>query len=151
MDDRHADGEDANGQITDAEIARWLADPKAFAADIGQRWPPGVSSVEAVNDVRRDLGKESVRHPMSQVGIKEFKTHASEIFRRVRDDGEIVDVTYRGEVIARISPVQSERRPSREEIKRHFAEFDRFAAEIAQRTPPDLTAADVINDIRRDL
>lgn len=41
---------------------------------------------------------------MSSVGIRELKEHTSEIVRRVRDDGETIDLTYRGEVFATITP-----------------------------------------------
>jgi prevent-host-death family protein len=41
---------------------------------------------------------------MSSVGVRELKEHASEIVRRVREDGETIDVTYRGEIVATIAP-----------------------------------------------
>jgi prevent-host-death family protein len=43
---------------------------------------------------------------MSSVGVRELKEHASEIVRRVREDGETIDVTYRGEIVATIVPRQ---------------------------------------------
>src|SRR5215211_3187951 len=43
-------------------------------------------------------------HPMTSVGVRELKDHTSEIIRRVRDDGETIDITYRGEVVATIQP-----------------------------------------------
>ena len=41
---------------------------------------------------------------MASVGVRELKEHTSEIVRRVRDDGETIDITYRGEVVATIAP-----------------------------------------------
>lgn len=41
---------------------------------------------------------------MASVGVRELKEHTSEIVRRVRDDGETIDITYRGEVVATIQP-----------------------------------------------
>ena len=41
---------------------------------------------------------------MSSVGVRELKEHASEIVRRVREDGETIDITYRGEIVATIAP-----------------------------------------------
>lgn len=41
---------------------------------------------------------------MASVGVRELKEHTSEILRRVRDDGETIDITYRGEVVATIQP-----------------------------------------------
>lgn len=51
----------SNPKIDEAErrrqkdIERWFADMDQLAEEIGKRWPKGVSSVEAVQDVRRDL------------------------------------------------------------------------------------------------
>lgn len=41
---------------------------------------------------------------MATVGIRELKAHTSDILRKVRDEGQTIDVTLRGEVIARIVP-----------------------------------------------
>jgi prevent-host-death family protein len=41
---------------------------------------------------------------MSSVGVRELKEMTSEIVRRVREDGETIDVTYRGEIVATIVP-----------------------------------------------
>jgi prevent-host-death family protein len=43
---------------------------------------------------------------MTSVGVRELKEHTSAIVRRVRDDGETIDITYRGEVVATIQPKQ---------------------------------------------
>jgi|GEM_PF-2037897 len=37
------------------EIERWLADWDQLAKEISKHWPEGVSAVDAVHDVRRDL------------------------------------------------------------------------------------------------
>jgi prevent-host-death family protein len=41
---------------------------------------------------------------MSSVGVRELKEQTSEIIRRVREDGETIDITYRGDVVATIVP-----------------------------------------------
>lgn len=41
---------------------------------------------------------------MSSVGVRELKEQTSEIVRRVREDGETIDITYRGEIVATIVP-----------------------------------------------
>jgi prevent-host-death family protein len=53
---------------------------------------------------------------MSSVGVRDLKEHTSEILRRVREDGETIDITYRGEIVATIVPRQ----------KRSQAEMDAF-------------------------
>jgi prevent-host-death family protein len=87
---------------------------------------------------------------MDAVGIRELKTHASEILRRVREEKQTIDVTYRGEVVARIVPV-APKRPTGAELADYWAELDQLIADIARQAPPDVTAADVMRDIRREL
>ena len=45
------------------------------------------------------------RQPLGRVGVRELKEHTSEVVRRVREDHETVDITFRGEVVARLVPV----------------------------------------------
>lgn len=75
---------------------------------------------------------------MASVGIRELKEHTSEIMRRVRDDGETIDVTYRGEIVATITP----NRPIDRARDRAFWERQRVrAGELAKElgdTPIDV-------------
>jgi len=41
--------------IDPAAVARLFADIDALAEEVGRRWPRGVSAVDAVRDVRRDV------------------------------------------------------------------------------------------------
>ncbi len=72
---------------------------------------------------------------MSSVGIRELKTNTSEIVRRVREQGEVVEITHRGEVVARLIPA----RPiasSPEELDALWADMDRLAEEKSARIGP---------------
>ena len=62
---------------------------------------------------------------MASVGVRELKEHTSEIVRRVRDDGETIDITYRGEVVATIQP----KRPLDPERDRAFWERQRVLSQ----------------------
>ncbi len=87
---------------------------------------------------------------MSVVGIRELKTNTSEIVRRVRELGEVVDITYRGEVVARLIPA----RPivaADDELNRLWAEMDRLAEEVAATWTGSLSAVDAVREVRRDL
>jgi prevent-host-death family protein len=140
-----------NERMSDEELSQWFADLDVLIAEIGSQTPPGITAVDVVNDIRRDFGPVKMEPPMAKIGVKEFKTHASEIFRRVRDERESVEVTYRGQVIARVLPVAQDQWPTREEIKQHFAAFDDLATEIAMTWPENVSAVDAVNDVRRDL
>jgi prevent-host-death family protein len=85
---------------------------------------------------------------MTKVGVKEFKTHASEIFRRVRDEGEVIDVTYRGDVIARVTPAK---KFDRRRIEQVLAEHERLVAELSGGWPKGISAADAVSEDRREL
>ncbi len=86
---------------------------------------------------------------MSSVGVRELKEHTSEILRRVRDDGETIDITYRGEAIAAIVP-----RPKRTQAQidayweKHEALVRAIAQEIGDR-PVD--AVELVREQRRNL
>ncbi len=87
---------------------------------------------------------------MISVGIRELKAHISEILRRVQNEGEIVEVTNHGEVVARVVPVHLDRRGDRNE-NGAWTRLNELIAEISAQWPEGVTAQDAINDIRRDL
>lgn len=43
---------------------------------------------------------------MKSVGVRELKTHLSEILRQVQEEGEVIEVTKHGEIVARVVPVR---------------------------------------------
>ncbi len=65
---------------------------------------------------------------MAKIGIRELKARAPQVVREVRERGEAVEITYRGEAVARLSPV--EHRTSAEGIARAWKTFDRVAQDI---------------------
>jgi len=90
---------------------------------------------------------------METIGIRELKTHASEILKRVREDGATYTVTHHGRAIARLTPIvelDEDRRPFAS-VEEMVAAFDALAEEIGRHLPPGATAEDAINDVRRDL
>ena len=87
---------------------------------------------------------------MSLVGIRELKTNASELVRRVREQGEIIDITYYGEVVARLVPVK-EVKTRTEELADLWAEMDRLAQEVSARWSGSPSAVDAVREGRREL
>lgn len=86
---------------------------------------------------------------MSSVGVRELKEHASEIVRRVREDGETIDITYRGEVVATIKPKP---KSSQQEIDAFWERVDNLRRDIAAHMghgPVD--AVQLVREQRRDL
>ncbi|MBX3070720.1 MAG: type II toxin-antitoxin system prevent-host-death family antitoxin [Thermomicrobiales bacterium] len=64
---------------------------------------------------------------MPQVGIREFRTHISAIMRRVRDDGEIFEITRRGKVVARLRPIHPWEKAAADGLA--YSDADRIAFE----------------------
>lgn len=97
---------------------------------------------------KEDLIDGTPREPLARVGVRELKEHTSEVVRRVREDHETVDITYRGEVVARIVPVQTKPPFDREAFERRWAEHEEFARYISDGWPEGVTAVDAIRDVR---
>jgi prevent-host-death family protein len=87
---------------------------------------------------------------MHAVGIRELKEQVSEVIRRVREDGETIAVTYRGQVVAQISPL-AEPDERRAATVAALAQIDRLAAEVGARWPKGVSAVEAVRDVRREL
>ena len=87
---------------------------------------------------------------MSSVGIRELKTNASEIVRRVREQGEVIDVTYYGEVVARLVPVKQARLANKE-LDELWADMDQLAAQVAKKWSGADSAVEAVREGRREL
>lgn len=88
---------------------------------------------------------------MAIVGIRELKQRTSDILRRVREDGEPIEVSYRGEVVARIVPVLRRRPTARARARARAAwdDIDRIADEISARWPRGVSAVRAVRESRR--
>lgn len=87
---------------------------------------------------------------MSEVGIRELKASASEIVRRVRERGEVVDITYHGEVVARLVPVRPSV-PVPGDVAALLTDMDQLVAEVSAAWPVNVSAVDAVRDVRREL
>ena len=87
---------------------------------------------------------------MPEVGVRELKTNASELVRRVREGGEIIDITYYGEVVARLIPVKQSK-ASAEELDKLWAEMDQLAEEVSVKWSGSPSAVDAVREGRREL
>ncbi len=85
---------------------------------------------------------------MTTIGIRELKQHTSLVLRRVREKGESVDITYHGEVIARLVPVKRSK-PSAKKMAAIWSDWDQLAAEIGAKWSGEPSAVDAISEGRR--
>ncbi len=75
-----------------------------------------------------------------------MKQHASELIRLVREEGNEIQVTYRGEVVALLIPVA---RSAPQEEAQAWAKIDHLAAEIGAHWPSGISAAEAVAENRR--
>jgi prevent-host-death family protein len=93
--------------------------------------------------IKKRKGTIAVR----RMGVREVKTHWSEVLNQVREKGETIEVTRRGEVIARVIPVRASQHDS-ESVRATLTDIETLRAEISKAWPEGLSVQDVINDIR---
>ena len=83
-----------------------------------------------------------------EIGIRELKRHASELLRRVREEGATYTITYRGKRIAQITPTHEEEF-DQEKFDRIWTEMDELAKEIGKKWPKGVSAVDAVREQRR--
>ena len=88
---------------------------------------------------------------MKTLGVRELKERISEILRLVEEEGETVEVTKRGEVIARLVPVRKPHQSIEEADDAVWTDLERLASEISANWPSNVSAVDAVRDMRREL
>jgi prevent-host-death family protein len=87
---------------------------------------------------------------MITVGVRELREGLSKLLQRVRDEGATIEVTSRGEPIARVIPA-TQQPASPEELSKRFSDLDTLIAEIKARTKDNIGAVETVREVRRDL
>ena len=82
---------------------------------------------------------------MLSVGIRELKQQTSELIRMVREQGDEIQVTYHGQVVALLIPVK--KTTLRSEAKA-WTSLDTLAAEIGAHWPKGISAAQAVAEGR---
>ncbi len=86
---------------------------------------------------------------MRSVGVRELKQHISQVLRQVREQGEEYDITYYGQVVARVIPVLQARSVSTDLDV--WSDLDGLAAEIGAHWSSGTTATEAVQEGRREL
>jgi prevent-host-death family protein len=85
------------------------------------------------------------------IGVRELKKRLSEALRDVQT-GETIEVTNRGQVIARIMPVTPQKHDPKkhdpEAVRAALTDLDNLAAEITAYWPEGVSALGAVNDVR---
>ncbi|MGI8476842.1 MAG: type II toxin-antitoxin system Phd/YefM family antitoxin [Thermomicrobiales bacterium] len=90
---------------------------------------------------------------MVTIAIRDIERHISALLQRVQSGRETIEITDAGHVVARIVPAEPETIAPRGggEIRRVWEARDKLAHEIGATWPEGLSAADAIDQDRRDL
>ena len=84
-----------------------------------------------------------------KIGIRDLKARAPQVVREVRETGESVEITYRGAVVARLSPAEESR--GHGDFVTAWKHFDDVVREIGKRSKRRKPAAKASGGWRRDL
>lgn len=85
---------------------------------------------------------------MSEVGVRELKAKASEILLAVREQQARYTITYRGEPVAVLLPIEQAPEQKRDAAD-VWAELDRLSEEIFANRESDKTLSELITEMRR--
>ncbi|HET7076551.1 MAG TPA: type II toxin-antitoxin system Phd/YefM family antitoxin [Chloroflexia bacterium] len=86
---------------------------------------------------------------MKSIGVRELKANLSEILREVDENGQVVEVTRHGRVVARLLPPQAE--TADRDANGAWTDLQGLAAAISAQWPEGVTAAQAVTDVRREL
>jgi prevent-host-death family protein len=81
------------------------------------------------------------------IGVKELKEHLSEVLNEIKTTGQIIGVSNRGQIVARLVPARATQ-GGKHDPRATIASLDELAALISANVPADVSVEDVINDIR---
>ncbi len=88
---------------------------------------------------------------MKTLEVRELKERISEILCLVEDEGETIEVTKCGEVIAHLVPVRKTHQSVQQIDDAVLTDVERLAVEISANWPSNVSAVDAVRDVRREL
>jgi prevent-host-death family protein len=85
---------------------------------------------------------------MSDIGVRELKIHASEIVRKVKENGVRYIVTHRGRPVAAIIPVEEVQAKLMNEVSA-WDELLELGQQISQGWKSAQSSTEILSDIRK--
>ncbi|MBC8446674.1 MAG: type II toxin-antitoxin system Phd/YefM family antitoxin [Chloroflexi bacterium] len=90
---------------------------------------------------------------MPDIGVRELKTHASEIVRNVRERNARYVITYRGRPVGLLMPLDetslAKLSPTGEPVSLVWEELTRLGEEIGRGWRSSLTSTELLSEMRR--
>ena len=87
---------------------------------------------------------------MITIGVRELKAKLSQILLKVRDEGEVVEITYYGQKIAHLAPATSVPKKD-DDLEAILSDLDSLAAEIGAAWEGNVSAVEAVREVRREL
>jgi len=88
---------------------------------------------------------------MITVAKHEFIERISEILDMVVENGETIEITDQGKVIAHVVPVSEPKQPGERDTSEAWENLKRLSTELSARWPADVSAVEAVRDVRREL
>jgi antitoxin (DNA-binding transcriptional repressor) of toxin-antitoxin stability system len=88
---------------------------------------------------------------MKTLDVGELIECIDEVLRIVEKEGETIEITHYGEVIAHLVPVRMPQSTTESAKRDVWTDLERLAAEIGAHWPANVSAVDAVRDVRRDL
>lgn len=86
---------------------------------------------------------------MPRIGLRHFKTHASEVFRDVEDNQARYVITSRNKPLGIIIPYSSREETQPASKEQAWAEFFVAGEQVRQAWKSPLTAVEILREMRR--
>jgi prevent-host-death family protein len=86
---------------------------------------------------------------MPEVGVRELKTRASEIVRKVREQRARYVITYRGRPVGVLLPLDEAASADTKAGDAAWEELSRLGEEIGSGWQSSLTSAELLSEVRR--
>ena len=84
---------------------------------------------------------------MITVGVRQLKEQASELVRLVREENNVILITYHGRVVAKMAPAEPETQTN--ESGSAWVSLEKLAAEIGKNWPKGISPLDALAEDRR--
>jgi len=86
---------------------------------------------------------------VDEIGVRELKTHASEIVRRVRETRASYTVTYRGRPVGVLRPLPEANVEDQRSDDEVWEELKRLGKEMSRKWKSPLSSAELLSQMRR--
>ncbi len=86
---------------------------------------------------------------MRAIGVRELKTHASEIMRKVREERVSYTITYRGKPVGVLLPLEESGDVAREKEQDSWSELEKIREKMALLPRPKKSLIEALSEMRR--